>query len=301
MALGPGDKATADVSLQPVPALHIRLADSHSGQRSYVTLQKPVLDGRPMQVLTETRESNGIVELVGVPAGHYSMATIPNAALPDARVTEDVDLLDSGKIDLHQGTASATLTATIQGEGFAAAETSLILTNKKTHRPQAEQIPATGQVDFKQGLSAGSYEVSLSSPQRRLYIKTISATGAKVFGRTLEIRGASPVKLLVSVAEGEGEVKGTALRDGLPFAGAMIVLVPDDPAHNLVLFRRDQSDSDGTFTLSNVVPGKYTLLALKNGWDMEWTNPEVLKPYLPQGDAVQVEPRGKYNLKPPVQ
>ncbi len=93
---------------------------------------------------------------------------------------------------------------------------------------------------------------------------------------------------------------GVALRNGKPFAGAMIVLVPADPVHNQILFRRDQSDSDGTFTLS-VVPGKYTLLALENGWELEWSDPAVLKPYMALGESVVVEPRGKYEVKIGVQ
>jgi hypothetical protein len=72
----------------------------------------------------------------------------------------------------------------------------------------------------------------------------------------------------------------------------MVVLVPDDPGHNLVLFRRDQSDSDGTFSLYNILPGTYTLLALENAWDVEWANPSVLGKYLKAGRVVQVRADG---------
>ena len=99
----------------------------------------------------------------------------------------------------------------------------------------------------------------------------------------------------------QSEVIGVALRDGRPFAGAMIVLVPADPAHNEILFRRDQSDSDGAFTLTGVVPGAYTVLALENGWELEWTNPEVLKSYLGGGVPVRVQAKGKYDIKVAVQ
>ena len=81
----------------------------------------------------------------------------------------------------------------------------------------------------------------------------------------------------------------------------MIVLVPQDPGHNLPLFRRDQSDSDGTFTLSNVVPGQYTVVAIANGWELEWANPAVLQPYLKGGESVQVPAEGKLDVKVQVQ
>jgi hypothetical protein len=107
---------------------------------------------------------------------------------------------------------------------------------------------------------------------------------------------------MIAVAlRGAGRVEGTAMHDDQPFAGAMIVLVPQDPGNNLPLFRRDQSDSDGTFTLSNVVPGAYTAIALANGWDLEWANPAVLQPYLKRGEAVQVPAEGKLQIKVQVQ
>jgi len=61
--------------------------------------------------------------------------------------------------------------------------------------------------------------------------------------------------------------------------------------------RRDQSDSDGTFTLAGAIPGKYTVVAIENGWDLEWLNPDVIKPYLGQGTPLEVMPNGKYEVK----
>ena len=54
------------------------------------------------------------------------------------------------------------------------------------------------------------------------------------------------------------------MRAGKGFAGAMVVLVPKNPEADRELFRRDQSDLDGTFLLRNVIPGSYTLLAIQN-------------------------------------
>jgi len=43
------------------------------------------------------------------------------------------------------------------------------------------------------------------------------------------------------------------------------------------------------------------LLAIANGWDLEWANPVVLQPYLKAGEAVQVPGEGKLQVKVPVQ
>jgi len=74
-------------------------------------------------------------------------------------------------------------------------------------------------------------------------------------------------------------------------------LLPHDWLNNQSLIRRDQSDSDGTFTLPQIPPGRYTALALQNGWDIDWQNAAVLKPYLPHAQIVLVSPDQRYEMK----
>src|SRR5207253_8681026 len=115
------------------------------------------------------------------------------------------------------------------------------------------------------------------------HIEKVVAQGARVKGRSIELAAGAAARLTFTAAPGMGTINGVALQNGKPVAGAMVLLAPPDPEDNLVLFRRDQSDSDGSFTLPDVVPGKYTLLGIANGWEMEWGNPEVLTPYLAGG------------------
>jgi hypothetical protein len=86
-----------------------------------------------------------------------------------------------------------------------------------------------------------------------------------------------------------------------PLPGAMVVLVPEEISDNASLFRRDQSDSDGTFTLTDVVPGRYTAIAIRNGWDLEWGSPDVLRPYLAHGTPVQIGGKQTLDIKVAVQ
>ena len=79
--------------------------------------------------------------------------------------------------------------------------------------------------------------------------------------------------------------------------GAMILLVPNDSQSDPWLYQRDQSDSDGSFTMSQVPPGRYTVMAIENGWTQEGANPSVLKRWLRGGETLQVAPNGKYTIK----
>ena len=102
---------------------------------------------------------------------------------------------------------------------------------------------------------------------------------------TLRERGAD---LVVTLSDAETRVEGFARKDGKGLAGAMIVLLPRNPALWQSLTRRDQSDSDGSFALQNVAPGEYTVVAIEDGWQIDWTSPEAMARYLPGGTSVTV-------------
>jgi hypothetical protein len=77
----------------------------------------------------------------------------------------------------------------------------------------------------------------------------------------------------------------------------MIVLVPKDPALNPAEFRRDQSDSDGSFMLPDVIPGDYTIVAIKDGWDLEWMRTQTIRKYLAGGIAIAVSEKSEPLIK----
>ena len=299
-----GQKASADIVLHAERAVHIRVPvnSAETDQQFYAVLEAKTFDGATMNVRTRSVQvAPGVLEITGSVPGHYVMQ-INNWKDGQQQVMEqEGDVSDSGEIDTSRATANVPVTAMIQMDppGKSLEQTQLLLRNRKTNAFLSAQPNDKGEVEFKAGVRPGIYEVAVQGTQD-LFIKSLSATGAKLAGRTLEIRS-SAVKLSVVTGQGRGEIKGVALRDGKPFAGAMVVLVPSDPGNNQFLFRRDQSDSDGSFTLPAVVPGTYTLLAIADGWNMEWANPEVIEKYMPQGEPITMETRGKHSVKVNVQ
>jgi hypothetical protein len=69
------------------------------------------------------------------------------------------------------------------------------------------------------------------------------------------------------------------------------VMVPKNPQANHDRFRRDQSDLDGSFGLPNVIPGSYTIIAIEDGWDLDWSEAGVLAAYLKHGQTIEVGDR----------
>ena len=72
----------------------------------------------------------------------------------------------------------------------------------------------------------------------------------------------------------------------------MVLLVPESSENIEDDSRMDHSDSDGTFALREILPGKYRLMAIDDGWDLEWANPAVLKPFRENAQIFEIVPDG---------
>ena len=73
--------------------------------------------------------------------------------------------------------------------------------------------------------------------------------------------GAGESTLTVHVASGRANLSGIATLEGKPSVGAMVLLVPitiEDP-NSITMLRQDQTNTDGSFDLENIIPGQYIL------------------------------------------
>jgi hypothetical protein len=117
------------------------------------------------------------------------------------------------------------------------------------------QIAENGEFRFDPDfLLPGNYSVFVVNGQYSI-ISSLAASGAKVVGQNIQITGSTPIQSNIELSRTLSKISGTALRHGKPFAGAMIVLVPEHPETNMPLFRRDQSDSDGLSRYLMCCPG----------------------------------------------
>jgi carboxypeptidase family protein len=306
--LQPGEDATADINLAAVPAQHIKIhmAEDAVVQGFNARFSQQLSDKTAISVSANFQKiAPGVYESTGVPPGNYEVQMFYAPKPGQEGGVKQAKTVQVGKdeeIDLTEPSASASVSGTVRFVPASKAPEHLSIMLVGAHSQEAFRTPISprGDFAFNHALPPGEYQV-VSRSVEGLFIASLSATGAAVAGRTLRITSPDPVVLRVVMSRGVAQVKGTAVRDGKAVSGALVVLVPSDPGNNLVLFRADQSDSDGTFTLPVVVPGKYTVVAIDNGWGLEWQNPAVLKPYLPHGQALEIAPEGRYNIKPEVQ
>jgi Carboxypeptidase regulatory-like domain len=304
IALRDGDRVTADIAMRTLPAAQIRIPNSAEPGKptGSLRLMQTAFGNDILEQQYEQRGSPDAMLLTGVAPGHYE-AHYMNPNRSDGERMQGIDV--SGDMTIDPEAIGETATVAIKGLAQMSngeplsAEAMVMLVKVGTNFGHPGNIDSKGVFAIDE-LQPGTYEVSLSSPNRT-FILAMASSNAKVNGRRLTLTGASPVNLALELGKGMGQVHGVALRGDKGLGGTMVLLIPDNPGANKVLFRRDQSDSDGTFALPQVVPGRYSLVAIDGGWDMEWSKPAVLKPYLEKAEKIEVVSGGKYNVKVQVQ
>jgi uncharacterized surface anchored protein len=298
-----GDHIEADIHLTPVPSLRVRFRVADNGQHGYFfpQIEQPAFDGSSF-VQTEGGNliSPGVVELTGVPAGHYNLRFHGPGA---STQMNGVDLSKDGEeIDGSHIEAASTIKLSIHmlGRYEQAAVRDLTVGLRADSRIFAgvKEVDPKGEAEIQQ-VFPGRYEVVVWGRDARYSVSRISTEGASVSGHTLNVPAGANLSVSLTVATGSAEIEGKVTKSGKGFAGAMVVLVPKDAELDRDLFRRDQSDLDGTFVMHAVVPGSYTLLAIDNGWDLDWSQPGVIAAYAKHGQKVEVGENGKQTMNIP--
>jgi Carboxypeptidase regulatory-like domain len=285
-----GERLQVEIHLNPVPSLRLlfRVPDNGNSGYAFPQLEQPAFDGSTSLQSDGVRMvSPGFVEITGIPAGRYDVRL--NGAGPGMQM-KGVDLSKDGEeIDTSRGEALSTVKVSVQvsGEATLPPQMTVALDSGSRVFAGAHAFSPKGEAEIAQ-IAAGRYEVLVFGANKLYSIAHLSAEGAEVSGHNITVTPGSSPSLLLTVVGGSLNVEGTAKRAGKPFAGAMVVLVPKNPEGNRGLFRRDQSDLDGTFNLQDVVPGSYTVLAIENGWDLDWSQPAIIAAYVNRGRTIEV-------------
>jgi len=286
-----GDHLDLDLHLTPVPALHVtlRIPPPQAGQGFQIpALFKRDFDGSQQALQPDVQmTAPGVVEITAAP-GKYELR-LPQQNNQPGQSSEVEISQDNQELDASAGQAVSTITAKVEvmGETAPPPQMAFALRNAQ-HRVVAwGPMTPTREVTFAD-LVPGNYEVLAGAASRAYSVVSMVANGSPVSGRSLTVPAGAALVVSLRVVGGAADVNGLAQRAGKGAAGAMIVLVPKNPEANRELFRRDQSDLDGTFTFRSVIPGAYTAIAIENGWDLDWSKPAVIAQYAAHGEKIVV-------------
>lgn len=291
IALKAGDQFQAEIHLSPVQALHLVFRAAGDGQHGFTmpSLQKSGFEGMQLNPLIETRNiSPNSFEIVGISPGRYQVSW-PGSAPREVDIgTNGQDLSDA------KGEPFSTVKASVHVLGDAKLPEQLLIQLRGADGKGATspaRVDAKGEATFT-NVTPHNYNVFASTfgadGLKPYSVVQISSQDGVTSGLSLNVPSGSSLSVSLSLVSGIVNVEGFAKRAGKPVAGAMIVLVPKSPDQNRELFRRDQSDLDGSFSLQGVVPGSYTAVAIEDGWDMDWSLPGVIEPYLKNGETITI-------------
>jgi hypothetical protein len=298
ITLAPGAHEHISIALHAVPALRITLPapEPSSGQPQPKPPQLlPLIFGTPMEqpdsLDVNTTESGG-TEFTGVAPGPYEVhqGDPPRRAMLNLAASQD----------LSATTGSATAAARVAIKEIAnkplPADTRVYLVWADSAHPrpayyaEIEKNACTFDV-----VPPGLWSIYVDSNNKTLPIVSAAVEGKPIPGNLLRVTD-KPFNLELTLRDTPNRVEGLATSNGKGKPGVMVVFVPQNPSAHTDIFRRDQSDSDGSFAFTAVIPGTYTVLAIENGWALEWRRPEVLARYLPGGVSVNIPDLPSYRL-----
>jgi hypothetical protein len=290
----PGDREPVNFALHAVPAIHLSL--QVPAQRGDVpempSLRQEVFGSTDFVPTGMSYSGRGrddgetTVEFDGLPPGHYEVALGGRRGL--AEHVTSIDATSDARLDVSQSAQLAEVTGKVvmADGGHLPERMSMSMRSQDGRLVSTERAQSDGTFTLH-GIAPGSYELVANAPGTALAVTQMTATGATADGHMLTV-GTQAVTLSAKLAEGSTTVTGFAKHDGKPGAGVMVLLAPRNSKADSEMFRRDQSDSDGSFTMYRVVPGEYTLVAIEDGWTLDWAKPEVIAHYLPQGQKVTI-------------
>jgi hypothetical protein len=285
-----GDRLELDLRLTPVPALHVVFRGEQKGENPGVMplLSKKIFDGIELDRHRENISviSPGVFEMAIAP-GKYSV-NLAGQPEHNSRINEVEISQDHQEVDTSSGEVSSSIKASVKipGEDNFPRELTVALREGKRGGYFSE-VTRQGEAEFP-GVAPGTYELVAGSLDNAYSVVQIESEGQVISGHTLKVGAGSSLSLSLTLVGGSGRVEGVATRSGKAVAGAMVVLIPNHPEANRDRFRRDQSDLDGSFLLQSVIPGTYTVIAIADGWDLDWSRAGVISRYAGHGQTIVV-------------
>ncbi len=288
-----GEQMTADIQMVPQHALTLTLRRHGTNSPPSQLVERIFGSDQPLPV--ETSMSEDGETLVGVPPGRYTLREYTGGGnrIPFTAGTVD---MTNGSVVREAPAVPQFLSLTVNLRSGTSdplpQQTVVTLVSPEGESTVSSAVNDKGAAEF-QLVPPGSYRLRLASERRpNLPVSLLTVNGRPAPDLQVQVAGTDHLAVTAVVSGPPVTVEGTALRDGKPAPESLILLVPAGANTDPELFRSDQSDLDGTFSLPAVTPGKYLLIALDDAWSLARTDLRALKPYLLHAQPVFI-PAGR--------
>jgi hypothetical protein len=283
-----GSRVEADMSLHAVPALSlvVEAPRKQDGSAAVPELKQTifgtVLSSRSAELMDAI--TNGRAEFTGMAPGQYEITQ------GDPPRVVELDANTSQQVEAGAGIPAVAVSGTLQTATGGPLGVEAQVTLEPADSAQGLKPMVS---DFNRGsfsfaaVPAGKWKLRPEIGAVQAPVISIAVGGRQQVGNLVTVQDHA-LTLVVKVSAGGTMVEGFASKAGKGKAGVLVLLVPRDAVDFAELVRRDQSNSDGSFSMHGAVPGEYTVVAIENGWGLDWTRPEVIGRYLSAGIAVTV-------------
>jgi len=285
-----GSRAEANLNLHAVPSLHLSVQTNGKQVESAAPTElRQIVFGTEIGSVSPSfqtdSKSTPSSEFSALAPGRYELQQ------SDPPRLLELELAASQQVDPNAGAIATSVSGSLRTASGSAKidEASLTLTPLESSGGLHElnSTARKGQFSFS-SVPPGTWLLSVASAGKSWLVLSLAAGGKSHTGNQFTVKDHA-LSLAVTVSEGAARVEGFARKSGKGMGGVLIVLVPENPGDNLSFFRRDQTNTDGSFALLDALPGQYKIVAIENGWELDWARPEVIARYLAQGLAVKID------------
>src|SRR6266702_373581 len=285
-----GDSVDLHLQLQPVPSVSVTLPHvvPKEGQPDAIPQLRTSIFGQPQSPAgQQLRQNPTQVVFYGLAPGDYRLV--------DGRTP--FDLSETGtKLHLSDRSTNATLLA-VSGlahvhvllQSAHGAKLAPRITVSLVHRHGDTSV--RGATDDKNEVTLdaepGDYFFEVSAAQR-YFVPQIAAGDQVLPANNIHLDASANASVTLTIVPGIHTLKGFVRKDGKPAPGTFLLLVPTAEVHEIRTFFLQQSDLDGSFSITGLGPGDYSLFAIEGGWDINWHQDAVLSRYVPAAIPVQI-------------
>lgn len=296
IVLGEGGHENIQIAMHAVPAVHVQLArQTDPPQRGLLfSLAATGPGGYRIGIAPRANRTKQHWDLTMAP-GEYTvwLGSYSGHGGPDVRIQKRISIQGgSDAVVKDEPMSSVAGKVTFNSPGKAP-DVQVVL-SRLSGRERGTAVKPDG--SFQLGnLAGGNYTVGLADAGEFRIVR-VTAKGSSYDAGVLKLTPGAQAELSIIAAPAESHVEGMAIKDGKPFPGAMILVLPADSKADPYV-GRDQSDSDGTFSVLNVPDGRYELLAIDDGSDLAYRDPAVMAPYRGRGQIISVPAANRSKLK----
>lgn len=297
LQVSPGQQLEADLSLNPDPVFRV------SGTLLGMPPNDPAGDVFP-RVTVLLRDNRSVAMPVQADSGNQFRAKVPAGSY-----------IVRADIDTPQGPYGGDLPVTVQSDMSGLSlmvgpspelrvEVSVQRTHTEPNRASQEQAnlhfvsQGTKGPTFEnafssgngsiRGLEPGLYAVDITPMNASMYIESAQCGGVDLLRDNLEV-GAGTPPIRVSLRDDGGTLAGNIVSNGRAAAGTVLI-IPDGAPKQI---KSVVAGNSGQFQSPKLAPGDYTVVAFDRVTGIEYTNPEVMSPYLANAIHVSVVANGE--------